>query len=59
LETNIYSKPSEDAVGLHERDRVTKPFDFLLNTIQPRAILVHGNDAIAHMESLLKTSLPL
>lgn len=59
LETNIYSRPSEDAVSLRERDRVTKPFDFLLNRIQPKAILVHGNDATAYMEALMKTSLPL
>ena len=49
LETNIYSSPTEQAVDLASEKRITKPFDFLLSKIQPRLIVVHGDDAARHI----------
>jgi hypothetical protein len=40
LETNLY-----------EQERVTRPFDFLLKTIRPSVILLHGKDAARHIET--------
>ena len=57
LETNIYSAPSETAAGLAEQRQATAPFDFLLRTIQPRVVLAHGDDAIAHLGRLSRHSL--
>jgi len=51
LETNIYASPTEQAVDLASKQRVTAPFDFLLSTINPRVIVVHGADAAAHIQS--------
>jgi hypothetical protein len=49
LETNIYSKPTEQASDLVSRQRATAPFDFLLATIKPRVIVTHGIDAAEHI----------
>ncbi|MBT3905167.1 MAG: type B chloramphenicol O-acetyltransferase, partial [Rhodospirillaceae bacterium] len=43
LETNLYAHPSVDAKSLKHKDR--RPFDFLLDTIQPKVIVTHGEDA--------------
>lgn len=51
LETNIYALPSEQAIGLTLQQRVTSTFDFLLEKIKPRVILVHGMDATKHIQS--------
>ena len=50
LETNIFAKPTKDYKSLGQQSRVTGPFDFLLRTIQPRAMLVHGADAVRHIQ---------
>lgn len=57
LETNIYSKPSEETCDLEDKNRVTKPFDFLLKEIQPKVLLVHGDKAIKHIESTFRKCL--
>jgi hypothetical protein len=49
LETNVYATPSAESRELGEAQRVTEPFDFLLDTIRPKAILVHGKDAVEHL----------
>jgi hypothetical protein len=54
LETNIYSKPTEQARDLREQERVTKPFDFLLRTIHPQVIFLHGEEAVKHIQVILK-----
>lgn len=59
LETNIYSKPTEKARDLRERERATQPFDFLLRTIHPRVILLHGQDAVKHIETIFETQIKL
>lgn len=51
LETNIYSKPTEQAANLAVRQRATAPFDFLLAKIKPRVIVAHGADAAEYIRS--------
>ena len=59
LETNIYSKPTEQARDLTEQERATKPFDFLLRTIRPDIMLLHGQDAVRHIKTIFNTQLKL
>lgn len=49
LETNIYSAATEAFRDLEQRRRLTAPFDFLLDTIKPAVIVVHGTDAVSHI----------
>ena len=49
LETNIYSAATEEYRDLAQHKRLTAPFDFLLEAIRPRVIVVHGADAISHI----------
>jgi hypothetical protein len=51
LETNIYARPTTQAHDLHPSKRITKPFDFLLDTIRPGVIFVHGQDAVKYLET--------
>lgn len=51
LETNIYAAATEKAVDLNANNRITAPFDFLLEQIQPRIVVVHGKDANFHLGS--------
>ncbi len=55
LETNIYSAASEEIRDLDRERRITAPFDFLLERIKPRVLVVHG-DAIKHVR---RRSLPM
>ncbi|MBY4949505.1 hypothetical protein [Cupriavidus respiraculi] len=49
LETNIYSAATEEIADLELERRITAPFDFLLERIKPRVLVVHGDDAIRHL----------
>ena len=49
LETNIYAHASEAFSELGRAQHDTRPFDYLLATIQPELVIVHGNEAIAHL----------
>jgi hypothetical protein len=51
LETNIYAAATEDYQSLAVAQRTTAPFDFLLQTIAPSIVVVHGKDAEAHVRS--------
>jgi hypothetical protein len=42
LETNLFSKPTAKARHLLLHDKSTVVFDYLLQAIKPRIILVHG-----------------
>jgi hypothetical protein len=50
LETNIYSAPTEQAMDLALERRVTAPFDFLLDKINPKLIIAHGAEAVEHLK---------
>jgi hypothetical protein len=42
LETNIYAKASDDMKSLDPASRDIAPFSFLLYTVKPKVIVVHG-----------------
>ncbi|ESZ56005.1 hypothetical protein X727_33020 [Mesorhizobium sp. L103C119B0] len=46
LETNIYAKASDDMKSLDLASREIAPFRFLLKTIKPKVIVVHGKPAL-------------
>lgn len=52
LETNIFSKSTEQAADLATQQRITAPFDFLLANIKPRVIVAHGIDAVEHIRKM-------
>ncbi|MCP1507764.1 hypothetical protein J2Y83_003737 [Pseudomonas marginalis] len=45
LETNIYASATEDAKDLTSSMRCSRAFDFLIETLKPRLVVAHGNDA--------------
>lgn len=53
LETNLFSRPSSDEKSLAKENRVTDIFDFLVQTIQPKAILLHGKEAKEYFEKCI------
>lgn len=56
LETNIFPFQREPRTKLISTD--TRLFEFLLQTIQPRLIFVHGQPAVQRLSELLQTRLP-
>ena len=57
LETNIYAKPTPQARDLREQERATQSFDFLLRAIRPQVMLLHGQDAVKHLETIFDVQL--
>lgn len=51
LETNIYAKATEEALDLEGRNRITAPFDYLLDRIAPKLVVAHGEDAAEHLHA--------
>ena len=49
LETNIYAAATEEFRDLDRQKQLTASFDFLLDTIKPAVIVVHGADAISNI----------
>jgi len=47
LETNVFHVPSARERQLPKADRRTGVFDFLLETLRPRVMFVHGRSAVA------------
>lgn len=52
LETNIYAHPSDDLRGLAPAGRTIAPFQFLLRSVSPRVIVVHGQPALETVRDL-------
>jgi hypothetical protein len=52
LETNIYATPTRRKRELAPEDHDDTPFRFLVSTIKPSVIVVHGNDAISKLRLL-------
>ena len=46
LETNIYALPSDNMKSLDLNSREIAPFTFLLDTIKPKVVVVHGRAAL-------------
>ena len=59
LETNVYPIPSPREVNLAKSDRDSRVFDYLLESLRPAVLFVHGNTAVKYMARLLDEDLPL
>ncbi|TOG78711.1 hypothetical protein CGI93_23665 [Vibrio parahaemolyticus] len=57
LETNLYMSATTQANELGKELMDPSTFNFLLSTIKPKFLLVHGKDAKEHLESLALTKL--
>jgi hypothetical protein len=53
LDTNVYGIASREAKDLSRSDKRTDAFKFLLLTVKPKALLVHGRDAQQVMAQIL------
>lgn len=58
LETNIFPFPSPRESDLDTSLRDPRVFNFLLETIGPKIVFVHGKTAIEHLAKLTKADLP-
>ncbi len=56
LETNIYSAPTQQATDLALAQRITETFDFLMDSVKPDVVVVHGKDAAKHLQGKCITS---
>ncbi|MFT7033782.1 MAG: hypothetical protein ACJA2S_002290, partial [Cyclobacteriaceae bacterium] len=52
LETNLFVKATPTANELMSEDRESSVFEFLLETIKPKIIFIHGNEVIEYFENL-------
>jgi hypothetical protein len=59
LETNLFPSSSKRLAELPSQHRTPQVFNFLLQTIKPRMLFVHGREARNHMEHLGGRSLAL
>ena len=50
LETNLFVKVTPTANELKTEDRDSSIFEFLLKTIKPKIIFIHGNEVIKYFE---------
>lgn len=57
LETNIFHQYSKREKYLRNDQRTTDVFDFLIETLKPKLVLVHGKSAIRHIERLVSAQL--
>ncbi|MEI6949887.1 hypothetical protein V9K67_22060 [Paraflavisolibacter sp. H34] len=54
LETNVYATPSTRKSLLSPKDQDTAVFDFLLQSIGPTLLFIHGKDACRAIEQRIK-----
>ena len=59
LETNVFCATSSTPKVLSREERDTRVFDFLLEAIRPRVVLVHGRPPRRHLERVTRVRLPL
>ena len=52
LETNLFVKATPTADELNNEDRESSVFEYLLRTIKPKIIFIHGNEVIEYFEKL-------
>ena len=55
----MFSIFSRREAALDKTKRTTSVFDFLLTSLRPRLLFVHGRTAIQRLERLTQTALPL
>ena len=58
VESNLYPLPSRRLLDLPRALRSTALFDYLLETLRPRLLFVHGTEAVAHLRTLSSKHLP-
>ena len=56
LETNIFSSATETLTALTAGEKRTSVFDFLLYSLQPNVLLLHGKDAHEHIARMTMTT---
>ncbi len=54
LETNLFSKATPKASDLKNKEKDTSIFEFLLKSIQPKFILIHGSETLNYLKKLYK-----
>lgn len=59
LETNVFAACSNRLADLPRERRSTEVFDLLVDVVRPRSLLVHGVEAVSHVERLAGCSIPL
>jgi hypothetical protein len=52
LETNLFVKATPTAEELTNEDKESSVFEYLLETIKPKIIFIHGNEVIGYFEKL-------
>ncbi|WP_318641181.1 hypothetical protein [Flavobacterium ardleyense] len=57
LETNLFVKATPTAKELKSEDRKPCVFDFLLQTIKPQIILIHGNEVIKNFNKFYNVNI--
>ncbi|MEO1545312.1 MAG: hypothetical protein AAFU74_01075 [Bacteroidota bacterium] len=57
LETNLFVKATPTADELNSGDRKSEVFEFLFETIKPKIIFIHGNEAKEYFEKLYKITI--
>jgi hypothetical protein len=53
LELNLYHRHSASEADLPDQHRDTELFEFMLNTVRPRLLFVHGRTPREHLERML------
>jgi hypothetical protein len=54
LETNVFSTATATRADLSAEDRTSEIFDFLIRSIRPKCLVVHGTDAVEHIGRLAR-----
>lgn len=57
FETNVYAEPAEVLPDLPAEARGTQVFEYLLQTIRPRVLFLHGKDAQDYFSALIRQRL--
>ena len=52
LETNLFVKATPTADELKSEDRKSSVFEYILETIKPKILFIHGNEVIEYFEKL-------
>ncbi|MCR8666215.1 hypothetical protein NO995_00830 [Aestuariibaculum sp. M13] len=52
LETNLFVKATPSAYELQSEDRESSIFEYLLETIKPKILFIHGNEVLEYFEKL-------
>jgi hypothetical protein len=59
IELNLYPFASRNERELRAEDRDTRLLEYMLDTVKPPILIVHGQKAVAHLSTFLRASLQL